>query len=106
LVPASASTGIPLTSGVASASISSTFAGPATIQATLVDTSKTPAAVLAQSSVAVQFVATVPDHLTVQITPTAIGTNAAGSSAKQAAVQATVYDVNGNPVQGAVVNFS
>ena len=104
LAPAAALTGITLTSGVASASVSSTFAGPASIQATLINTSTN--AVLAQTSVPVQFVATVPDHLTVQITPTAIGTNAAGSTAKQAQVRATVYDINNNPVQGAIVNFT
>jgi Bacterial Ig-like domain (group 1) len=104
LSPASASLGVALTGGQATASVSSTFAGPATVQATLVNT--TTNAVLAQASLAVQFVAVTPSALVLQITPTAIGPNGPGSTTRQATVRATVVDVSGNPVQGAIVNFS
>lgn len=104
LTPASAPTGISLTAGQAVASVSSTFAGPASIQATLLNTSTN--AILAQAVLSVQFVATNPSALVLQITPTAIGPNAAGSTTRQALVRATVSDAAGNPVQGSVINFS
>ena len=104
VTPAAASTGIALSGGAASATVSSTFAGPVTIQATLFNTSTN--AVVAQAAVPIQFVATVPNAVVVQITPTSIGPNVAGSTARQAQVRATVTDPSGNPVQGATVNFS
>ena len=104
LTPVGAALGINLTAGQATASVSSTFAGPATVQATLINTLTK--AVLAQASLPVQFIATTPNALVLQITPTAIGPNAAGSTTRQAAVRATVVDVANNPVQGAIVNFS
>ncbi|UUX96539.1 Ig-like domain-containing protein [Aquabacterium sp. J223] len=102
--PAGAASGVTLVGGVASADLQSTFAGPATVQAELINTTTT--AVLAKATVAVQFVADTPNTLTLQSTPTALGTNSAGSTAKQALVRATVVDANGNPVQGKTVNFS
>jgi hypothetical protein len=96
--------GATLSGGQASASVTSSFAGPATIQATLVNAAT--GVVLAQATLPVQFVATSPSAIVLQITPTAIGPNTAGSTARQAQVRATVRDVSGNPVQGAIVNFS
>lgn len=87
-------------SGVASASVTSTTAGQATLQATLTG------ATTAQATVLVDFVSLAPNKLVLQVTPTAIGPNASGSSGNRADVLATVTDVNGNPVKNAVVNFT
>lgn len=87
-------------SGVAAASVTSTTAGPATLQATLTG------ATTAQATVLVDFVSLAANKLVLQVTPTAIGPNAAGSSGNRADVLATVTDVNGNPVKNAVVNFT
>lgn len=97
------SAAVPLVSGQAAASVTSSFAGPATVQATLVDSA---GAVLAQATLSLQFVATTPTKVVLQISPTAIGPNAAGSTTNQANIIATVSDSVGNPVQGAIVNFS
>jgi hypothetical protein len=99
-----AATGLPLANGQATATVSSTFAGPATVQATLFNS--TTGAVLAQASLPIQFIAVTPASLVLQITPTAIGPNPIGTTTRQAQVRATVKDAVGNPVQGAVVNFS
>jgi hypothetical protein len=99
-----AATGLPLTNGQATATVSSTFAGPATVQATLFNSIT--GAVLAQASLPIQFIAVTPATLVLQITPTAVGPNPLGTSSRQAQVRATVKDSVGNPVQGAVVNFS
>lgn len=105
ILPALAmSPGLDLAAGQASITVSSTFAGPATIQATLVNT--TTSAVLAQAILPVQFVATTPSAIVIQMTPSAIGPNAAGATTSQALVRATVTDPGANPVQGAIVNFS
>lgn len=101
---AAAAPGIDVTAGQASASLSSTFAGPATVQATLVNS--TTGAVLAQATLPLQFVATTPSAVVLQISPSAIPPNSAGSTANQAVVRATVTDASGNPVQGSIVNFS
>ena len=85
--------------GVATVAISSASAAAATIQATLLGGS-------AQTSRSVSFVATVPNRLVLQVSPAAIGVNAAGSTASQAQVVAKVLDVNGNPVPSVTVNFS
>lgn len=87
-------------SGIASASVTSTTAGPATLQATLTG------ATTAQATVLVDFVSLAANKLVLQVTPTAIGPNASGSSGNRADVLATVTDVNGNPVKNAVVNFT
>ncbi len=106
ILPASAtSAGVDLVSGVASATAASRFAGPGTVQATVFDPAA-PNVAVAQASVSVQFVATVPNSLVLQVSPSAIAPNAAGSSAQQAEARATVLDATGNPVAGVVVNFS
>lgn len=87
-------------SGVATASVTSTTAGPATLQATLTG------ATTAQATVLVDFVSLAPNALVLQVTPTAIGPNVGGSTGNRADVLATVTDVNGNPVKNTVVNFT
>lgn len=104
VAPVGALTGLTLTNGVASATVTASFAGPATLQATLVNTST--GAVIAQALLPVQFVATVPAAIVVQITPSSIGPNVGGSTSQQAQVRATVTDSNNNPVQSVTVNFS
>lgn len=105
LSPAEAATGIAIgADGRATASITSTFAGPATVQATLV--SGADGTVVAQTQVAMQFVARTPAAIVLQATPKSVGPNLAGSTTNQIQVRATVTDAAGNPVQGAVVNFS
>jgi len=86
-------------SGEATVSISAATASPATVQASLVG-------VTAQATLPIRFVAETPDTLVLQVSPTAIGPNPAGATAQQARVLATVTDANGNPVQGATVNFN
>jgi hypothetical protein len=51
-------------------------------------------------------IATVPDKLVLQITPTSLPPNVGTSTASQAQVVAKVTDADSNPVQGQVVNFS
>jgi hypothetical protein len=105
LAPAAAATGIAVgANGQASATIQASFAGPATVQATLFNT--TTGAVVAQALAQIQFVAKVPASVVLQITPKSVGPNPAGTTTRQAQVVATVTDTNGNPVEGAVVNFS
>lgn len=91
--------GVTNASGEVSAQLSSSSASIATVQATL-------AAPAAQATLPVEFVATVPATLVLQVSPTAIGPNPAGSTAQQAQVLATVKDANGNPVKGVTVNFN
>lgn len=86
--------------GRASVSISSTTAAAATVQATLVG------ATTASATLPIQFVATTPSSLVLQISPTAIAPNTSGSTTNQAQVRARVTDANGNPVANKTVNFS
>lgn len=87
-------------SGEATTRVRSATAAPAIVQATLTGTPP------AQATLPVEFVATVAAKLVLQVSPTAIGPNASGSTAQQAKLLATVTDANGNPVKGATVNFS
>ena len=82
-------------------SISSTSAAASTVQATF-----TQAGVTASATLPLQFVATTPSVLVLQVSPAAIGPNASGSTTNQAQVQARVTDANGNPVFNQTVNFS
>lgn len=85
-------------SGEASVSVSSTFAGSANVSATIngVGTITLP----------VSFVAVTPSKLVLQVSPSAIGANQAGSTTQQATVLARVTDAQGNPVANKVVNFA
>lgn len=87
--------------GVASVTLTSTTASPATLQATAGSGAST-----VQASVPILFVATVASKLTLQVSPTAIGPNVGTATNQQARVVATVVDANANPVTGATVNFS
>ena len=85
--------------GQATVSISSLSASPAVIQATVPSDS-------VQTTLPVVFVALTPARLVLQVSPTAIGPNPAGSNSQQAQLVATVTDANGNPVNGATVTFN
>ena len=85
--------------GEATVSVSSATASPATIQASVVGAA-------AQATLPIVFIAQSPSKLVLQVAPTAIGPNTAGSVAQQAQLLATVTDANGNPVSGATVNFN
>ncbi|HUG25519.1 Ig-like domain-containing protein, partial [Piscinibacter sp.] len=99
----SQSSAVTNSSGQASTSVSSTTASPATVQATLLNADGD---TIAQATLPVEFVATVPAELVLQIQPTAIPPNPDGSTANQAEVLATVTDANGNPVKNVTVNFN
>jgi hypothetical protein len=83
--------------GIAATGIRSNSAGPVTILAT---------AGTAQATIPVSFIATQPSQLVLQVSPAAIGPNAAGSFTKSAQVVAKVTDANSNPVPNIAVNFS
>jgi hypothetical protein len=85
--------------GEASASISSTSSSPATVQASLLGG-------LALATLPIEFVAVAPATLVLQVSPTAVGPNAVGSTLQQAQVIATVRDAQLNPVKGVTVNFN
>lgn len=59
-----------------------------------------------QATLPINFVATTPARLTLQVSPTAISPNIVGATASQARVVAKVVDANGNPVPGLDINFS
>jgi hypothetical protein len=86
--------------GRASVVISATTAGPGTVQATV------SGGAVAQATLSVNFVSLAPARLVLQISPTAIGPNAAGSTTNQTQLRATVTDVNGNPVSNTIVAFT
>ncbi len=85
--------------GVAGVSVSSTFAGASIVTASLQGIS-------ALATLPLQFIATVPDTIVLQVSPTAIGPNAGGSSTNQTTATARVTDAGDNPVTGVTVNFS
>lgn len=79
--------------GEATVNVSADNAGFATINATPVSSSVSAAR-------QVEFIATVPDSLDLQASPSAIDTN------QSSTITATVRDPNGNLVKNAVVNFN
>ena len=83
--------------GYATASVRSSTAGPATISAQLDGTVTT---------TVINYYAATPTSITVQANAAAIPPNAGGISTNSAAIIAILRDVTGNPVQGAVVNFT
>ena len=87
--------------GVAQISLTSTSAGPLTVQASV-----SVAGVVSITTLPLSVVATVPNSLVLQVSPTALAPNASGGTANQAQVLAKVTDVSGNPVQGQTVNFT
>jgi hypothetical protein len=87
--------------GEASVDVSSLSAVAATLQATF-----TQGATTASATLPLQFVATTPAAVVLQVTPSALGPNLGGSVTNQAQVKARVTDANGNPVANRTVNFS
>jgi hypothetical protein len=83
--------------GEASAVLSSTTAGPATVVAQI--------ARVGVVNLPVQFVATQPASMVVQANPGSILPNASGTT-NQSTIEAVVRDVNGNAVANTQVNFS
>lgn len=96
LTQSSASTG---SGGTASVGIRSNFAGASSISATVAGTS-------VQATLPLNFVATTPASVVLQVTPSALAPNLGGSTSNQATVIAKVVDANGNPVADKTVNFS
>jgi Bacterial Ig-like domain (group 1) len=88
--------------GLASVSLSSSSASPATVQASF----QLLNGAAAQATLPIQFVALTPATLVLQVSPTAVAPNAAGSTLQQAQLIATVKDAQLNPVKGIVVNFN
>jgi hypothetical protein len=84
-------------SGVATATVSSTTSGPASIVAQSGN---------AQTTLPITFVATTPATVVLQANPGAVLPNTNGGTLNQATLQATVRDAAGNPVAGRVVNFT
>lgn len=84
--------------GQASVTITSLTASPAIVQASV-------QGVPVQATLPVVFVALTPSKLVLQVSPTAIGPNPSGTTS-QAALVATVTDMNGNPVSNATVTFN
>ena len=89
---------VTVTGGVASAAISasSTTAGPAIISLTAVQNGAT----VATAQVAIIFVATTPNTVSVQASPSSVPIDG------QSTLLATVVDAIGNPVYGSTVNFT
>lgn len=85
-------------SGIATTTVSSFTAGPSNVSASLEG--------IAQSLLAVEFVATTPASLVLQANPSAVKPNASGSTANKATLVALVRDASGNPVKNRTVNFS
>jgi len=86
-------------SGEATVTVQSGFAGSSMLSATLAGSP-------VQATLPINFVATTPATLVLQVTPTALAPNQAGSTSNQATLVAKVSDANGNPVAGSTVNFS
>lgn len=85
--------------GQASFTVQSGFAGSSNVGVTVAGTA-------VQTSLGINFVATTPATLVLQVTPTALAPNLGGSTTNQAALVAKVTDVNGNPVADSTINFS
>ena len=88
------------TGGNATLYISSLNAGPSTI------TAQDQATGTPSASLAVNFVATVPATMALQVDKATIGTNDPGQTNEQATITAVVRDANNNLVKGQVVRFS
>lgn len=86
-------------SGQASVSITSSFAGSSMLSAAVEGSA-------VQATLPLNFVATRPANLVLQITPSALPVNPTASEAQPATLLARVIDASGNPVSGATVNFS
>ena len=95
----SPTSGVTNAAGEVSVVASSSTAGPATISAQLASTKTVTTSI-------VNYFAAEPSTITLQANAAAIPPNAVGTSASSAVLTAIVRDVSGNPVQGAIVNFT
>ena len=86
--------------GVAQVNVTSSSAGPLTVQAS-VDLNGT----ITSTSLPLVVAGIAPSTLVLQVSPTALPPNVGGATTNQAQVLAKVSDAVGNPVQGATVNF-
>ncbi|MFN7643458.1 MAG: hypothetical protein ACK5PW_10310 [Burkholderiales bacterium] len=93
LTPSSAS----IATGTANFSVSSSFAGPATVTARVGGVS---------SEYTFNFVSVTPSQIDLQAGPSTIGPNLGGSTEQRATLTAVVRDVRGNPVANRIVSFS
>jgi Bacterial Ig-like domain (group 1) len=85
--------------GLASISLTSTSAGPITVQATVAGSATS-------ATLPLVIVATTPSKLVLQASPTAVPPNLGGSTTNQSQLLAKVTDAASNPVQGVTVNFT
>ena len=93
LTPSSAS----IATGTANFSVSSNFAGPATVTARVGGVS---------SEYTFNFVSVTPSQIDLQAGPSTIGPNLGGSTEQRATLNAVVRDARGNPVANRIVSFS
>lgn len=93
LTPSSVS----IATGTANFSVSSNFAGPATVTARVGGVS---------SEYSFNFVSVTPSQIDLQAGPSTIGPNLGGSTEQRATLTAVVRDVRGNPVANRIVSFS
>lgn len=89
--------------GEAAVLVSSTSAGPATVTAQVPPASGTQPR--AQVTAPLQFVAITPATVVVQANPGAIAPNASGAIGSYSDIEATVRDINANPVANQQVSF-
>jgi hypothetical protein len=93
----SASSATTNASGIATVSISSPTAGPATITARAGNVT---------SAQRIEFVSRTPSKISLQSSPANVGVNLTSSSTNSSQLIAVVRDVSDNPVKGALVSFS
>ena len=93
VTPASAD----ISSGSATFTVSSSFVGPATVTAIVNG---------ATASYEFDFVSTAPATVTLQPSPSVVGTNPLGTRTQRSTLSAVVRDASGNPVAGEAVTFT
>ncbi len=87
--------------GSAQVTVTSSSAGPLTVQASV-----NVGGTVTSTTLPLIVVGTDPANLVLQISPTALAPNLGGATNNQAQVLAKVTDSAGNPVQGKTVNFT
>ncbi len=97
----SASSVVTDAAGTAQVTVTSSSAGPLTVQASV-----NLSGVVTSATLPLIVVGTDPANLVLQISPTALAPNLNGATSNQAQVLAKVTDSAGNPVQGKTVNFT
>ena len=84
--------------GQVTATVTSTTAGPATVQAEISG--------VGSVSLPIQFVAASPSSVVVQASPSTVQPNSAGNTSNQTTIEAVVRDANQNAVANTTVNFT